>query len=175
MEKQHIDVWEYAPQILSAINDGILLTTQANGEVDTMTIGWGHLGVEWKKPLFIVYVRQSRHTKSLLDQNREFTINVPVDDINKNIIALCGTKSGRDMDKIKELNLTLVPGETVSVPAIAELPLTLECKVVYQQDQELTLLQEEKKDRFYRVDTPNEDDFHTAYYGEITAAYIIRN
>lgn len=175
MQKQYIDVWEYAPQILSIINDGILLTTQADGEVDTMTIGWGHLGVEWKKPLFIVYVRQSRHTKSLLDKNREFTVNVPVGAVDKNIIAVCGTKSGRDMDKIKELNLTLVPGETVSVPAIAELPLTLECKVVYQQDQDLSFLEEEKKDRFYKENTPNEGDFHTAYYGEITAAYILRD
>ena len=44
-------------------------------------------------------------------------------------------------DKIKELNLTLVPGETVSVPAIAQLPLTLECKVIYQQDQDLSALE----------------------------------
>ena len=175
MEKQYIDVWEYAPQILSIINDGILLTTQADGEVDTMTIGWGHLGVEWKKPLFIVYVRQSRHTKSLLDKNREFTVNVPLGAVDKNIIAVCGTKSGRDMDKIKTLNLTLVPGDTVSVPAIAELPLTLECKVVYQQDQDLSFLEEEKKDRFYKANTPNDGDFHTAYYGEITAAYILRD
>ncbi len=173
--KQYIDAWEYAPHILSIINDGILLTTQADGEVNTMAIGWGHLGVEWKKPLFIVYVRQSRHTKSLLDKNPEFTINVPLGKIDKTVLSVTGTESGRDVDKIKKLNLTLVPGDTVSVPGIAELPLTLECKVVYQQDQDLSLLQEEKKDRFYKVNTPNEGDFHTAYYGEITAAYIIRD
>lgn len=174
MHKEYINFWDYSPQILSIINDGILLTTQADGEVNTMAIGWGHMGVEWKKPLFIVYVRQSRHTKSLLDKNPEFTINVPLGKIDKTVLKVTGTESGRDVNKIEKLNLTLVPGDTVSVPAIAELPLTLECKVVYQQDQNLSFLEAEKRNRFYAPGTDSENDFHTAYYGEITAAYIIK-
>lgn len=175
MHKEYINFWDYSPQILSIINDGILLTTQADGEVNTMAIGWGHMGVEWKKPLFIVYVRQSRHTKSLLDKNPEFTINVPLGKIDKTVLNVTGTQSGRDVNKIEKLNLTLVPGDTVSVPAIAELPLTLECKVVYQQDQDLSFLEEEKRNRFYKPGTRDENDFHTAYYAEITAAYILRD
>ena len=170
--KEAISVWEYAPQILEALGKGILLTTQADGEVDTMTIGWGHLGIEWKKPIFVAYVRQSRHTKKLLDKNPEFTVNIPVGAVDKNILAVCGTKSGRDMDKIKELGLTLVPGDTVSVPAIAQLPLTLECKVIYSQDQDLSRLNKADRDYCYRPGTVDETNFHTAYYGEITAAYI---
>ena len=49
--KEYINVWDYAPQMLSILNDGVLLTTKVGEEVDTMTIGWGHLGVEWKKPI----------------------------------------------------------------------------------------------------------------------------
>ena len=173
--KQYVNPWEYAPQILGKIDKGILLTTQADGQVDTMTIGWGTMGVEWGKPIFIAFVRQSRYTKALLDKNPEFTVNVPLDSCDKNIIALCGTRSGRDMDKIKELNLTTVPGETVSVPGIKELPLTLECKVIYQQDQDLSALEQVSIDRCYKPGTPNETDFHTAYYGEITAAYILKD
>ncbi len=173
--KEAINIWENAPQMLSILNDGVLLTTKAGETVDTMTIGWGHLGIEWKKPVFVVYVRQSRYTKQLLDQNPEFTVNFPLGDVNKKILGICGTKSGRDMDKIKELGLTLVPGETVSVPAIKELPLTLECKVIYQQDQDLSLLCEESRNRFYIPGTVEENNFHTAYYGEITAAYIVKD
>ncbi|MBR4016281.1 MAG: flavin reductase family protein [Oscillospiraceae bacterium] len=173
--KQYIDVWEYAPQIMKAMEQGILMTTQADGETDTMTIGWGMLGREWYKPIFIAYVRQSRHTKSLVDKNPEFTINVPLEAIDKNIIAVCGTKSGRDMDKIRELGLTTVPGETVSVPGIAQLPLTLECKVVYRNDQFLEDIPEESRLRFYKPGTANDGDYHTAYYGEITAAYILQD
>ena len=173
--KEKINVWEYAPQILNAVGEGVLMTTKAGDEVNTMTIGWGHLGIEWYKPTFIAYVRQSRHTKQLVDKNPEFTINIPLAAADKEIIKICGTQSGRDVNKIEKLNLTLVPGETVSVPGIKEMPLTLECKVIYQQDQVLSALEEASRDRFYKPGTANDGDFHTMYYGEITAAYILKD
>lgn len=173
--KEYVNPWDYAPHILKIINDGILLTTQADGEVDTMIIGWGTMGVEWKKPIFTVFVRQSRHTKTLLDKNPEFTVNIPLDKIDKDVLRVAGTMSGRDVDKVRELGLTLVPGETVSVPAIKELPLTIECKVIYQQDQDLSLLEESCRNRYYTPGTTNENDFHTAYYGLITNAYSLKD
>ncbi len=173
--KQEINVLEYANQIMQAVNKGVLLTTAADGQVNTMAISWGMLGIEWKKPLFVTFVRQSRHTKTLLDKNPEFTINIPVGECSKEIIRVTGTQSGRDTDKIKKLNLTTVPGETVSVPAIKELPLTLECKVVYQQDQDLSLLNTDDRVHNYKPNTVEENNFHTAYYGEITAAYILKD
>ena len=133
--KRKIQAFEYANEILSAVGKGVLMTTKADGEVDTMTIGWGTMGIQWGKPIFIAYVRESRHTKKLVDQNPEFTINIPYGEFDKNILGFCGTKSGRDVDKIAQLGLHLEDGENVSVPAIRELPLTLECKVIYKQDQ----------------------------------------
>ena len=91
----------------------------------------------------------------------------------KQILAICGTKSGRDMDKIKELGLELEPGKTVSVPAIRQLPLTLECKVIYKQEQAPDAIDPECYQRYYAKNTKNEGDHHTVYYGEITAAYIV--
>lgn len=173
--KQEINVWDYANQIMAAVEKGVLLTTCADGEVNTMTISWGTMGVEWHKRLFTVYVRQSRHTKKLLDKNGEFTVNIPVGAVDKNILGVCGSRSGRDMDKIKALGLTLVPGETVSVPAIAQLPLTLECKVIYKQDQDLSALNPNLREHSYPAGTVEENNFHTAYYGEITSAYILQD
>lgn len=173
--KKEINVWDYANQIMEGVGKGVLLTTCADGETNTMTIGWGCLGIEWSKPIFIAYVRQSRHTKTILDKNGEFTVNIPVGPIDKKILGLCGTKSGRDMDKFKELGLTPVAGQTVSVPAIAELPLTLECKVIYQQDQDLSALKSAYRAHSYPAGTVEENNFHTAYYGEITAAYILED
>ena len=172
--KQPIHLWDYAGQILEQTGKGILLTTKANGQVNTMTIGWGTLGIEWGKPIYTVFVRQSRHTKALLDKNGEFTVNIPVDAIDKNILSICGTKSGRDMDKIAQLGLTLEDPETISVPGIKELPLTLECKVIYKQDQVLDAVEDSCRSRYYAPGTANEDDYHTAYYGLVTAAYIIK-
>ncbi len=175
MMKQEINVWEYAPQILDAVGKGILITAKAEGKVNPMTIGWGTLGVQWKKPIFIAFVRQSRYTKALLDQNPEFTVNIPLGACDKSIIRVCGTESGRDVDKIQKLGLTLEAGKTVSVPGIKELPLTLECKVIYKQDQDLDALDPESRSHYYKSGTSDEADFHTAYYSEITAAYIIKD
>ena len=171
--KKEVKVWDYAGRIMEAIDEGILLTTAAQGEKDTMVIGWGHIGVIWGKPVFVAYVRESRHTKSLVEKNGEFTVNTPLAPIDKNIIAVCGTKSGRDMDKFAELGLETEDGLTVSVPGIRQLPLTLECKVIYKQDQDSAALHPDVMARYYKPGTRNEGDYHTMYFGEITAAYII--
>ena len=171
--KREIDAFSYANEILQAVGKGVLMTTKADGQVDTMTIGWGTMGIQWGKPIFIAYVRESRHTKSLVDKNPEFTINVPYGECDKAILGICGTKSGRDMDKIAELGLTLEEGKTISVPGIRQLPLTLECKVIYKQDQDPDAINEENTKRYYPKNDAGKGDYHTAYYGQITAAYII--
>lgn len=171
--KKEVNVWDYAGHIMEHIDGGILLTTKAGDQVDAMTIGWGTVGVQWGRPIFIAFVRESRYTKQLLEQNGEFTVNVPLGQVDKNILTVCGTKSGRDTDKIAQLGLTLEEGETVSVPAIKELPLTLECKVIYKQDQDPAAIFPAYDARYYAKGTRNEGDYHTAYYGEITAAYIV--
>ena len=171
--KKEINVWDYAGHIMERIGDGILLTTKAGDKVNTMTIGWGTVGVQWGKPIFIAFVRESRFTKNLIEANGEFTVNVPLKAADKKIISVCGTVSGRDEDKFATLGLTTEEGKTVSVPAIRELPLTLECKVIYKQAQEPSAIFPEYDARFYAKGTRNEGDYHIAYYGEITAAYIV--
>ena len=174
--KKKINLWEYAGEILEQVGTAALVTGKADGKVNPMTIGWGALGVQWGKPIFIVFVRQSRFTKELLDKNGEFTINVPrKGDNRKHELSVCGTKSGRDMDKIAELGLHLEEPEMISVPGIREFPITLECRVVYKQDQDLNALDEDKCLRYYAPNTANDGDYHTAYYGEVLDAYIIED
>lgn len=167
--KRKIDVWDYAGVICKALKPhGILLTTAVGDKVNTMTIGWGTLGVDWSRPVFIAYVRESRHTKQMLERNGEFTVNIPMGDLDKKIMGYCGTKSGRDTDKIADLGLHLVDSDVVSVPGIRELPLTLECKVLYKEEQDLSRIPADIIDRYY----PN-GDHHHVYYGEIVNAYLI--
>ncbi|MBQ6797937.1 MAG: flavin reductase family protein [Oscillospiraceae bacterium] len=167
--KRKIDVWDYAGTIMKAVETGALVTVKANGKVNSMSIGWGALGIEWNTPLFIAYIRESRFTRELLDQNPEFTVNIPLGECDPYILNLCGTRSGRDTDKIAELGLTTVEGETVSVSAIKELPLTLECRLIYRQLQDVPAVAEQLRAIHY----PEPYDIHVAYYGEITAAYIL--
>ena len=172
--KKQVDAFDYAGLICKAMKKGVLLTTKAGDTVNTMPIGWGKIGIEWNRPVFIAYVRETRYTKQLLEAAGEFTVNIPVGDADSRILGYCGTKSGRDTDKIADLSLTLVDSDNVQVPGIRELPLTLECKVIYKQKQDLAQLPESITDRFYPV--VNEDgfrDYHIAYYGEIVNAYLI--
>ena len=176
--KKKVNVWDYAGKIVEAMKPGILATTKADGKVNTMTIGWGTLGIEWNRPIFILYVRESRHTMQMLEANGEFTINVPVGDVDRKILSVCGTKSGRDMNKIQEMGLTLEEPLAISVPGIRELPLTLECKVLYKQQQDLSAIPEKILKRFYPVEDdtlhPGSDrDYHICYYAQILKAYII--
>ena len=169
MRKTKVDAFDYAGHICKAMKpNGILLTTAAHGKVNTMTIGWGTIGVDWSRPVFIAYVRESRYTKEMLEANGEFTVNIPMEPIDKKILGYCGTKSGRDTDKIADMGLHLVESDVVSVPGIAELPLTLECKVLYKEEQDLSRIPEDIIAQYYP-----KGDHHHVYYGQIVNAYLI--
>lgn len=173
-----IEVFDYAKEIVSAIPKGVLLTTKSGETVNTMTIGWGTLGVEWGVPIFIAFVREGRYTRELLDTSSEFTVNVPYGAFDKKILGYCGTKSGRNVNKISELGLTLAESEIVKAPGIKELPLTLECKVLYRQLQDRNAIPEEIQRSMYPENADSScpganRDYHVAYYGQIVNAYII--
>ena len=178
--KEKINVFDYATEIIKALETSILLTTKADNKVNTMTIGWGTLGIEWATPIFTVFVREHRYTRSCLDKNPEFTINVPIGAYNKKILGIAGTKSGRDIDKISALGLHLEKSEIISVPGIQELPLTLECRVLYKQLQDHAAIPTAFRNNFYPQDVDSSfhmcnKDYHIAYYGEIVNAYIIKS
>ena len=168
--KREIHAFEYAETILKEVGKAALITTKSGDKVNTMTIGWGTMGVEWNKPIFITYVRQHRFTWKQLQENPEFTVNIPMDKSTKEILRYCGTKSGRDTDKIADLGLTLVEPSVISVPGIKELPLTLECRVLYRQSQEPNSIPDAIRKQFYADNVPG--DYHDAFYAEIVAAYI---
>lgn len=171
--KKHVEVFDYAGHICKSMKKGILLTTKAGEKVNTMTIGWGKIGIEWNKPIFIAYIRESRYTKQLLEESGEFTVNVPMNDGDSKILGYCGKVSGRDTDKIRDLGLTLVDSDVVQTPGIQQFPLTLECRVIYSQKQDLSRLPQTVTNRFYPVlDENGFQDYHIAYYGEIVNAYL---
>ena len=170
--KKPVNAFDYAGLICKAMNPGVLLTAKVGDKVNPMTIGWGSIGVEWGTPFFTAYVRPCRYTHEMIEATGEFTVNIPMGNV-KNILGFCGTKSGRDTDKIADLGLTLEEPVCISVLGIKELPLTLECKVIYRQDQDSSLLHPDVVERYYKPGTRNEGDYHTMYFGEITAAYII--
>lgn len=176
--KKEVNAFDYAGLICESMKKGILLTTKAGDKVNTMTIGWGTIGIEWGRPVFVAYVREGRYTRRMIDESGEFTVNIPYGDVDSRILGFCGTKSGRDTDKIAQLGLDLVDSSVVNVPGIRQLPLTLECKVLCRHVQNIPMLPDQILNRYYPkgVDSsiPGANaDFHIAYYGEIVNAYLI--
>ena len=176
--KETIRVSDYAGLITEMLPKGILLNTMAD-KFDSMVIGWGHLGTIWGRQTFVAYVRQSRFTKEQLDRTGEFTVSVPLDGVCPKIGKVCGSMSGRDTDKVAEAGITLEEPRTNRTPGIREYPLTLECKVLYRQDQDPALFPEDIRERFFPVAKESSNpvvsrDVHTVYIGEIVDAYIIK-
>lgn len=172
--KREINPFDYASEIFKALPRGILLTSEAEDCVNAMTIGWGTLGIEWGVPIFAAYVRTSRFTYDLIERTGEFTVCAPYGELSKTAakaIGICGSKSGRDVDKLAQAGVHLVEADIVRPPAIKELPLTLECRVVFSQLQPIKDI-DSRFDKFYVPNTAHSEP-HVAYYGKILKAYII--
>lgn len=154
--------------ILTNLKKGAFLTTKNNGKVNTMTISWGSMGIEWGTDVFITMVRDSRFTKKALDETGHFTVTIPLDDSMKDSLSFCGTKSGRDYDKIKECNLSLIPGKSLDVPVINCKSVAVECEVMYAQRMDEACMTPEFKEKFY-----SSGDIHTLYHGKILSIYEV--
>ncbi len=160
---------EHSEEMLEQLRKGAFLTTKVNDKVNTMTIAWGGLNIVWNKTLFVAYVRYSRDTYNMLQGTNEFTVNVPLTKELKRELTFCGTKSGRDFDKIRECNLSLLPGRSINTPILSDCDLHYECKVIYKQAMEPNSVQEDILKRYYTT-----NDFHVIFYGEIVDSYIIK-
>ena len=146
---------------------GAFLTLKDGNKVNTMTIGWANIGYQWKIPVLSVMVRKSRYTYELIEKASEFTVSIPVNANLKKELAFCGSKSGRDIDKIKECNLKLEKGKKIETPIIDNCEMHFECKIVYKEKMTKENLSRDLRDKFYK-----DEDYHTFYYGEILDCYI---
>lgn len=146
---------------------GGFLTSKNKDIVNTMTISWGSIGLEWGKPIFTIMVRKSRYTHDIIENSGEFTVSIPIDSSMKNALSLCGSKSGKDIDKYKLAEIKTKESKKLSTPVIDECGIYYECKVVYKQDINPEFLENDIKDSTYL-----EGDYHTIYYGEIVEAYM---
>ncbi|TKB28067.1 flavin reductase family protein [Desulfopila sp. IMCC35006] len=156
-----------ADSLMERIKTGAFLTAKAASAVNTMTIGWATIGYIWQKPVFMVAVRDSRHTFALLEKTDNFTVSIPAGDEYNKAIAYCGTKSGRDFDKFKQCNLQQKKAKCVESPIIDIPGVHYECKIIYKSAMDNAFL-DPALEKLY----PNKD-YHTLYFGEIVACYEI--
>ena len=143
---------------------GAFLTARGDAGVNTMTISWGFVGFIWHKPHFITVVRPQRYTNDILESNADsFTVSIPFDGQLKEALAICGTQSGRDIDKGKIVKF--MPAKAVASPIVDGCGLYYECKINMAQHMDIGLLMPELAQKFYK------DDTHIMYFGEIVECY----
>ena len=142
-----------------------LLTAGDRTVCNTMTIGWCQLGRLWSIPVCTVYVRPERYTYAFMESHDYFTVSVlPLSD--RQTAQVCGTKSGRDIDKIKECGLTLRRGAG-DAPFFDEAEWVLVCRKLYAQDLDESCVLDERVLHHYGA----KGGWHRAYTGEVVEAY----
>ncbi len=135
------------------------------GSFNPMTISWGALGTVWNKPFAMTLVRPTRFTFGLMDQGHDFTLSVFPEDLKKRVHGVCGTRSGRDLDKVAATGLTPIPSTRVAAPGFDEAELILECRQIYRQDLDPTLFMDPETHNLYQ------DDHHRFWFGEVVAVH----
>lgn len=98
-----------------------------DGKPNIITLAWvGTICSE--PPMVSISVRPQRYSYDIIKETGEFVINLTTEKLAF-ATDYCGVKSGRDIDKFKEMKLTPVSGEYVKAPLIAESPVNIECRV----------------------------------------------
>lgn len=156
-----MEISKYMNQIYESLSKGAFLTTK-DEKVNSMTVSWGLIGIEWGTPVMTVMVRESRFSKDALDKNNEFTLTLPIPGEMAEELGFCGSKSGRDFDKIAECNLSLVNSDIIDTPIVYAKGLALECKVLYKEEINSANMCCAVKNKWYAS-----NDYHTYYHAQI--------
>ena len=108
------------PAVMVSVTDG-------EGNDNIITIAWAGT-VCTNPPMVSISVRPERYSYPILKETGEFVINLTTKELAF-ATDYCGVKSGRDVDKFKEMGLTPIPASEVKAPMIKESPVNIECKV----------------------------------------------
>ena len=108
----------------------MLVTAGTKEKNNTMTASWGGLGWLWNKPVAFVFIRPERYTHDFIEQSDRLTLSFYPEDY-RNALQLCGSKSGRDTDKVTSTGLLPLPLDSGSV-TFSQARLTLDCRKLFK-------------------------------------------
>lgn len=108
----------------------MLVTAGTAEKFNTMTASWGGLGWLWNKPVAFVFIRPERYTHDFIEAYDRLTLSF-YDEEHRNILQFCGTKSGRDTDKVTSIGLLPLPLDSGTV-TFSQARLTLDCRKLFK-------------------------------------------
>ncbi len=144
-------------------SDWMLVTAGTMEKMNTMTASWGGFGVLWDRNVGICVVRPTRYTYDFMEKSDRFTLSF-YDASYRNALVICGTKSGRDTDKIALAGLT--PMEIEGSVCFKEARLIMVCRKIYYQDVDPANFLDPAIGKSYP-----KKDYHRMYVGEILKCY----
>lgn len=162
-----VSPYEIKDNLFSALNNEWALITAVNseGKVNTMTASWGGFGILWNKPICVCFIRPQRYTNDFVSEAERLTVTF-LEDGHREALKICGTKSGRDCDKISEAALSTV--FDCDVAYFKESELTFICKKIYVDNiKESCFLDKQLIDKNYP-----KHDFHYVYVCEIEKVLV---
>jgi flavin reductase (DIM6/NTAB) family NADH-FMN oxidoreductase RutF len=150
--------------------DFTVITAGKENHYNAMTASWGGLGILFNKPVSWCILRANRYTLELIQEEKTYTLSYFPDEYKEQVMFL-GSKSGRDSEKMKEVQLTAIqtPSDDMS---FKEARLIIECRLT-----ELTTVSpndfytEESKD-FINEAYKEANDYHKLVFGEITHVWV---
>lgn len=163
---KEIDAKELMDNPFTLIGNEWMLISAGNVEShNMMTASWGGLGVLWNRNVATVYIRPSRYTANFVDREACFALSFFGK--NKKIHGICGSKSGRDIDKTKAAGLT--PLYTDGTVYFEEAELVLVCRKLYESKLDNTKFFDPSVEEFYK-EIPG--DYHRVFIGEIIKTLV---
>ena len=147
-------------------NRWALVTAGDINGYNTMTVSWGAVGELWGRDMATVYIRPQRYTEEFLNSNDYFTISFYPQELKNQIHGVCGSKSGRDVDKAKECGLT--PCFDEKAPYFTDASIVLVCrKMAKSKFDPKDFIDTTITEKWYP-----QNDFHYIYYAEIEKVLI---
>lgn len=144
--------------------DWMLITVQDGEGANAMTASWGCMGVLWNKPVAVCFIRPQRYTYGLAENEERMSLAF-FGEGYREALSLCGSKSGRDCDKLSLAGLTV--SDVYGVPVIDQASTVIIGKKLYADDL--------KEDNFVdkaMLDNYKNKDFHRIYVLEIQKVLI---
>lgn len=142
----------------------MLITAGIPGDFNTMTASWGGAGILWGKTVAISFIRPQRYTYQFMEKYNHYTLSFFGEEYRE-ALNICGSRSGRDTDKVKETGLT--PVDIGDAVYFDEASVVFICRKLYAQDLTLDNFIDKEIARTYSV-----TDLHRTYIGEIERVLI---
>jgi len=143
---------------------GMLIVGGKPGSYNMMTATWGGFGVVWNEPAAFLFVRPSRYTHEFLLAYPSLSV-VFLPEGYEHILQICGSQSGRHIDKMRLEGLT--PVDLGGVVGFEEASLVISCETMYRQPLEASALQREDiKRAFYQ-----NGDYHDLFLAKILGVW----